>query len=451
MNLRGKLVVVFAAVGAIVAILVGVFSYQTASQRINDQLDRSLLTTSAQIAAGATEVLAPNPALKSRDDADHDEAQPMAAQAIAPDGTVTPIGGRPIRFPVDDADRALGASGAPEAVRYQDLTVGPDDYRVLTVARGGGRGAIQLGIDVDETRHVLGSLAARIAGVSAIALLAAALAGWLIARQITRRLTRLTRLAEQVSASGTLDVDVPTGGRDEVGRLATSFDAMLGRLAGARDDQERLVQDAAHELRTPLTSLRTNASVLRRFDELSPAARAALLDDVDGETRELTHLVDELVELATRQHDGEEPTPVALADVVERAAARVRRRSGRELLVDADGTTVLGRAKGLERAVSNLLENAVKFDADGTGPVEVVVRGGRVEVLDRGPGFGDGDAGRVFDRFYRAADARGLPGSGLGLAIVREVALTHSGTVFASSRPGGGAVVGFTVGADLLT
>jgi two-component system sensor histidine kinase MprB len=449
MSLRSKLAITFAAVGAIVAILVGVFSYQTASLRISGELDRSLLATSGQIAGGAIQVLAPNPVVGDHSN-DHDAAQSTVAQAIAPDGTVTPIGGRHVRLPVDAADRALAATGAPGSLRYQDLTVRPDDYRVLTVVRGDGGGAIQVGIDVDETRHVLAILATQITGVSAIVLLAAALAGWLIARQITRRLMRLTRLAEQVSASGRLDIEVPTGGRDEVGRLSTSFDAMLGRLAGARDDQERLVQDAAHELRTPLTSLRTNASVLRRFEELAPSARAHLLDDVDGETRELSHLVNELVELATGGNDGEESAPVELAAVAERAAARVRRRTGRDVTVDADTTTVLGRAKGLERAVSNLLENAVKFDAQGTAPVDVVVRGGRVEVLDRGPGIGDADADRVFDRFYRADAARGLPGSGLGLAIVREVSLTHGGEVFTARRPGGGAVIGFTIGSDHL-
>ncbi len=203
------------------------------------------------------------------------------------------------------------------------------------------------------------------------------------------------------------------------------------------------MQDAAHELRTPLTSLRTNASVLRRFGELGPDARARLLDDVDGESRELTHLVDELVELATRRYEEEPAEPVDLDEVVGRAAERVGRRSGREISAVTEPVRVLGRAKGLERAVTNLLENAVKFDA--TGPVEVVQRGGRIEVLDRGPGIGDEDRVRVFDRFYRADTARGLPGSGLGLAIVRQVALAHGGTVTATARPGGGAVVGFTV------
>jgi two-component system sensor histidine kinase MprB len=450
-SLRTKFAVAFAAVAAIVAILVGVFSYQTASQRISDELDRSLLNTAGQIAAGATQVVAPDPVnVGHRGHADYTYARLMVAQAVAPDGTVTRIGGRPVRLPLSAADRALAAAGAPGNQSFQNLTIGPDQYRVLTEALGNGRGAIQVAIDIDETQHNLTDLAARIAWVSAIVLLAAGGAGWLIARKITRRLVRLTGLAEQVSTTGRLDIEVPTGGRDEVGRLSASFDAMLGRLASSRDDQERLVQDAAHELRTPLTSLRTNASVLRRFEELAPAARARLLDDVDGETRELTHLVNELVELATRQRDDEEEKPVDLAAIAERAAARVQRRSGRTITIDADTTTVLGRGQSLERAVSNLLENAVKFDDGGAAPIEVVIRGGRVEVLDRGPGIGDEDAERVFDRFYRADAARSLPGSGLGLAIVREIARSHGGEVFTAPRSGGGAVVGFTLGAEVL-
>ncbi|RSD11620.1 HAMP domain-containing sensor histidine kinase [Amycolatopsis eburnea] len=448
MNLRSKLAIAFAGVGAAAAILVGVLSYQAASERINAELDRSLLTTSAEVAAGATQILAPSPVTRGPDDDDHDEAQPMVAQAIAPDGTARPLGGRPVRLDVGDDDQALAATGSLGDHRYTNFTAGRDDYRVITVALGPGRGAIQLGIDVDESRHVLKGLAARITGVSALVLAVAALAGWLLARQITRRLVRLTDVTEQVSDGRLDDVAVPTGGRDEVGRLATSFDRMLGRLADARADQERLVQDAAHELRTPLTSLRTNASVLRRFAELTPDSRARLLDDVDGETRELTHLVDELVDLATRRYEAEEPVPVELGEIAGRAAERVRRRSGRAITVEADASALTGQAKALERAIANLLENAVKFAPEG--PIEAVVRDGRVEVLDRGPGIGDDDVARVFDRFHRADGARGLPGSGLGLAIVRDIALAHGGTVFAGPRSGGGAVVGFTVGADLL-
>ncbi len=290
---------------------------------------------------------------------------------------------------------------------------------------------------------MLAGTARQIAWTGALVLLAAAAVGWLLARQITRRLVRLTTVAEQVADSGRTDTVVDVGGRDEVGRLSTSFTTMLERLATARAAQERLVQDAAHELRTPLTSLRTNAAVLRRYERLSPDARARLVDDVEGETRELSRLVDELVDLALSRHADEAQEPVALADVARRATDRVQRRTGREITVDADGTRVLGRPRALERAVGNLLENAVKFD--GGGPVEVRVRDGVVTVSDRGPGIDAADLPHVFDRFRRADTARGLPGSGLGLAIVADVAASHDGTVSAGPRDGGGAAVGFTV------
>ncbi|TDP92931.1 HAMP domain-containing sensor histidine kinase [Labedaea rhizosphaerae] len=445
MNLAARLALAFAAVAAVVAGLVGVLSYQTASDRVQDELDRTLLTTAAEVTAGATAVLEPNTAIAGPDD-DHDEAQPMVAQRIATDGSVHRVGGRSLTLPVGSDERVLAAHGKTGDHLYHDATVAPDDYRVITVALNSGQGALQLGIDVDETRHVLASLANRIAMVSALVLVGAAAAGWFIARRVTRRLVRLTRLAEQVSSSGQLDVGVSGGGRDEVGRLAESFDTMLSRLATARADQERLVQDAAHELRTPLTSLRTNARVLRRFGELDATARERLLEDVDGETRELTHLVNELVELATGGYEEEPLGPIELHGVVARAAERVRRRTGREIRVDTEPVRVPGRHRSIERAVTNLLENALKFDR--AGPVELVQRGDRIEVRDRGPGIAPADRAHVFDRFYRADTARALPGSGLGLAIVRQVAQAHGGDVIAAERPGGGAVVGFTVATD---
>ena len=154
-------------------------------------------------------------------------------------------------------------------------------------------------------------------------------------------------------------------------------------------------------------------------------------------------LVDELVELALAQRVDEAEQPVDLAALARTVAARVQRRSTRAIEVDADRSVVHGRRQRLERAVGNLLENAVKFDAAGDEPVRLHVRGGRVVVLDRGPGIAPADTRRVFDRFYRAEQARGLPGSGLGLSIVKDIAEEHGGTAFAESRRGGGAAVGF--------
>lgn len=282
--------------------------------------------------------------------------------------------------------------------------------------------------------------------------LGAGLFGWWLARRITRRLIILTSAAENVARTRRLGIEVPVTGYDEVGRLGRAFDRMLGRLAQSEEDQRRLVQDAGHELRTPLTSLRTNISLLRRIDELPPAAREDLVADLGQEARELTDLVNELVDLAAGQSDSEPPQRVDLAEIAEDVAGLARRRTGREVRVRASGdTTTDGRPGMLQRAMSNLVENAAKFDRDGTGPIEIAVLGParpgtvRVEVLDRGPGIAECDLLRIFDRFYRATDARSLPGSGLGLSIVREVATAHGGAPFAFRREGGGSVIGFSV------
>ena len=460
MSLRSRFALAFALVGAVVAALVGVLSYHAASDRIIAEIDRSLTSVTAALAEGGTEVLtSPTPDDPHDRDRGHGgrvEGPELVGQSVAPDGTVTRIGGRLVTLPVTDVTRAL-AAGPPDLTATTEVVVGRDTYRVLTTALGGGRGALQVAVDVDQTRRVLGGTADQIAAVSFAVLLAAAAAGWLLARRITRRLVALARVAEDVSVSGVVDREVPVDGHDEVGRLSASFNTMLARLAAAREAQDRLVQDAAHELRTPLTSLRTNASVLRRLDELAPDARARLVADVQGETRELSHLVDELVELALSTRGDEPEEPVALGGVARHAAERARRRTGRLIHVDTDDSVILGRRHALDRAVGNLLENAAKFDggvapggpvaADEARQEPIVVRvdRGRVTVTDRGPGIAPDDLPHVFDRFYRADTARGLPGSGLGLAIVRDVAQAHGGTVFARSPAGGGAEVGFSV------
>jgi two-component system sensor histidine kinase MprB len=438
-----------------------VLSVHAAGERTADETDRSLAAATTALEQGQTAVLAalpPSPPV-DRDGLDGDdpgrpdprgEGPALVAQRIAPDGTVTFVGGRPVRLPVDDATRVLAADGAAGQVATTEIELGRGAYRVRTTALGDGQGAVQVGVDIDQSRRVLAGLETEVAIISVVVALAAAGAGWLLARRITRRLVRLTETAEDIAEHGRIDVEVPVGGRDEVGRLAGSFTTMLRRLAAARDAQDRLVQDAAHELRTPLTSLSTNASVLRRLDELAPEARARLVADVQGETRELSHLVEELVELALSRRSEEPEQDVALGEVAARAAERVERRSGRRITVDADGSRVRGRREALERAVGNLLENAVKFDADGTEDVVVRVRDGTTTVTDRGPGIAPGDAARVFDRFFRADTARGLPGSGLGLAIVRDVAEGHGGGAFVSTPPGGGTTVGFSVAAERL-
>ena len=444
-NLRTRFALAFATVAVVVAALVGLLSYHAASERIYQEIDASLRSAAAAVENGETTGLAA-PALPDRGRG-RGQTRQVTAQSVAADGTVTPLGTSGVVLPVTGTTLAIaaGSTGRSDAV---ETDVDGESYRILTVPRSGG-GALQVAVEVEDVEHVLGGMANEIALASAVVLVFAAAAGWLLARRITRRLEALAAVAEDISVHGGVDRQVPVVGDDEVGRLSSAFNTMLTRLAAARDAQERLIQDAAHELRTPLTSLRTNASVLRRFADLPPDARARLVDDVQGETRELSNLVDELVQLALARRTDEPEQAVDLAALADGAARRVTRRTGRQIRVDADGSAVHGHRLGLERAVGNLLENAAKFDT-GDGCIEVHIREGRIAVLDRGPGIDAGDSARVFDRFYRASAARSLPGSGLGLSIVQDVAQTHGGSVFAGTRPGGGAQVGFTVGRDRL-
>ncbi|MFI7098188.1 ATP-binding protein [Streptomyces sp. NPDC050161] len=448
---RTSFAVTFAAGAAAVTVLVGFLSYDAAARLVRVD-EKSVFSGVVRDLRDQVREKPFGPADYTAADADHDGPRDdltrptrTDVQVLGADGRIVDPG-RP-RLPVGAAERDL--AGAAEAGRHaeREATADGDAYHVATVALGGGRGAVQVAQRSSASEDLLAELQVRTALLAAAVLVVAGASGWWLARRITGRLVRLTSVAESVAEHGRLDVPVPVAGRDEVARLGRAFDDMLGRLARSAWDQQRLAQDAGHELRTPLTSLRTNISLLHRFDELPPAAREELLADLSGEARELTDLVNELVDLAAGRRDADPLSEVSLADVAQKAASAARRRTGREITVRTYRPVVVeGRPAGLHRALSNLLENAAKFDAGGTAPIEVVVSGDRLEVLDRGPGIAEADLSRVFDRFYRAPAARGLPGSGLGLAIVREIAAAHGGHAFAAHRPGGGAVLGFTVG-----
>ncbi|MGY6025038.1 ATP-binding protein [Streptomyces spinosirectus] len=451
-SLRTTFAVSFAAVTAAVTVLVGVLSYSAAARLVRvDQ--ESVFDQVVQDVRDEVRQHRMTPEDFSSSAPGHDVVRPARTdvQVLGPAGDVVDRG-RPA-LPVGADDRRIAAGRtAGKMVEHKDVYVAADVYRIATVSLGDRRGAVQVAQEFSDTEDLLRALQQRTLILMGAVVVAAGLFGWWLARRITRRLIILTSAAEDVARTRRLGIEVPVTGYDEVGRLGRAFDRMLGRLAQSEEDQRRLVQDAGHELRTPLTSLRTNISLLRRIDELPPAAREELVADLGQEARELTDLVNELVDLAAGQSDTEPPQRVDLADIAEDVAGLARRRTGHEVRVRASGdTTADGRPGMLQRAISNLVENAAKFDRDGTGPIEISVSGParpgtvRVEVLDRGPGIADCDLIRIFDRFYRAADARSLPGSGLGLSIVREVATAHGGAPFAFQREGGGSVIGFTV------
>ena len=441
MSLRLKLVLALVGLVAVATAAIGAFSYGTTRQELLGQLDASL---NSSLDDALTQLRRPGGlerVLGSEDRGGFRSSSDVVVQVVTSDGTVYSRGGAVL--PVDDEDLEL-ASGSTNRWQRQ-VTSGGDRFRVLAAPLGQAGGVVQVARSLQETDDVLGALRRRIVVASLVVIGLAALVGAVLARQLTRRLVRLTEAAEQVRATGQLDVQVPVTGTDETGRLGAAFGDMLASLARSRESQQRLVQDAGHELRTPLTSLRTNVYTLRRSDDLAPEDRRRVLDDLESESLELTRLVDEVVEVATDRRGDEPEAPVDLGELVGRVAARAEQRSGRSIEVHLlEPATISGRPLALERAVGNLIENALKFDTSG-GPVEVTCEGGRVEVADRGPGIAPEDREHVFDRFYRATAARGRPGSGLGLSIVADVAGRHGGRTFVADRAGGGAVVGFVL------
>ena len=427
MSLRWRIALALAAIAAGTTIAVGVASYRATSTRLLEEVDSALLQAWVKIENSPRSALS-DPGLLSA----------YTVQAVNEDGTVLVNPG------VDPIPTGPGVDEARRRTRwwsYDTVTVDGTDYRIVS-GRLPSESVLQVAKPLAENARVLHDLRNRTIVLVGLVTVAAAALGWLIARTVSGPLVRLTRAATDVQRSGRLDVEVPVGGHDEVGRLGDAFNGMLGALAASRDDQRRLVEDAGHELRTPLTSVRTNLAVLRRHPDLDPETRAKVLDDLHAETEELVGLVEEVVALARGLTDETPPEPVELGALATAVAARARRRHGRAVDVVADGSVVLAPPAALERAVSNLVDNAAKFDAS-SGPIEIEIASGRLVVADRGPGIAPQDVTRVFDRFYRADDARSRPGSGLGLSIVREVVERAGGTVEAAARPGGGATVGF--------
>jgi two-component system sensor histidine kinase MprB len=251
-----------------------------------------------------------------------------------------------------------------------------------------------------------------------------------------------------VTATRDLSRRIEVGSADELGRLATSFNTMLGALEQSIAAQRRLVADASHELRTPLTSLRTNIEVLAQANGLDNAERGQLVADVVGQIEEVTQLVGDVVELARDQEQPLDVEELRLDLLVRDAIARVARHHN-SVRFDTllQETIVAGAQQRIDRAVTNILENAAKWSPEG-GSVEVLVGDGSVTVRDHGPGIAPADLPHIFDRFYRSAQARGMPGSGLGLAIVRQVAEAHGGSVVAENAADGGAILRLWLPAD---
>jgi two-component system sensor histidine kinase MprB len=361
--------------------------------------------------------------------------QPVYIQIVQSNGTKLRPRGETVPLPADD--RVIGVARGTHGSFFTEMTVSHAHIRVFTFQYSPGY-AVQMARPLAEVDHALSRIRLFLLLIAGGGIAVAALAGLLVTRAATAPVRRLTEATERVTETRDLSERIDAHGRDELSRLAGSFNTMLAALEESTRAQRQLVADASHELRTPLTSLRTNIEVLASENVLPPDERERLLSDVVEQLGEMTTLIAELIELAREEQHPTEAEDVRLDVIAARAVARSRRnRPNVTFTTDLEETTVHGVPATIERAVGNLLDNAGKWSSPG-GKVEVSVRGSEVVVRDHGPGIDEDDLPYVFDRFYRAPSARGMPGSGLGLAIVRQVARAHGGDVVVERPEDGG-------------
>jgi two-component system, OmpR family, sensor kinase len=426
-SLRARLVL--AAGGAIIA-AVALFGV-AAVLLVRSQLLGSLDSALQQRAFDVAELAVSAPAVLS-----------------SPGALESPVSGRQIVVEVLDAQGrilvrslALGADSLPEgplarqAIRagqtgFENLVIDTSPYRMFAapIAQAGGPaagGAVLVASETSDINHTIGHLGL----VVTLSGIGAALIGVLAAAALTGRglrpLRQLATAGEEIERTADPSRRLPETGRgDELGQLTGILNRMLEALEVSRDNERRFLADASHELRTPVTALAGNVEYLARH-----GASPELIADLERDATRLARLVDDLLVLERAGAAGVEPQAVELDDVLERVV------SGRGARVRAERlppVTVSGDADALERAVANLVDNALVHgppDAEVTVALRRAGDRALVSVSDEGPGPDPRDRDRLFERFWRGPDASQRPGSGLGLPIVAAIVDRHHGRV----------------------
>ncbi len=468
MSFRRRIALLAAAAVAVAVVLASALTYLLVAHQLRGQIDTQLRDRSHNVP-----FLVRREAAKALRGAFTPRSNPLGnlpprpnqvrgyQQLVSSTGSVL-FRSAGVTLPVGAATRALAARGSGSF--FEDTHAGGIHMRILTegvrpTAAGRPGLAVQFAQPLTEDDHLLHRLRLILLLIALGGVALAALLGRLVADAVVAPVGRLTRAAEHVAQTRDLSRRIagPDGAKalaraDEIGRLAVSFDAMLDALersVGALDAsvhaQRQLVADASHELRTPLTSLRTNIEILQQAPHIHPDEREQLFAEVVEQIEELTLLVGDLIDLARGEEPPAETEDVRLDQVVQEAAERAQRHAGwtgpgSPLRTELHPTVLPGVPARLGRAVTNLIDNAIKYSPPGL-PVEVRLEGAELTVRDHGPGIAAEDLPHIFDRFYRGAEARGRPGSGLGLAIVRQVVEQHGGSIAAEAAPGGGTLM----------
>ena len=441
MKLRTRFLIATSVIVFLTVSILSVAIYATVSKHLLSEVDNTL---DARVVAIAESIRPRNnaaPGNRRQRNPLEEALLPIrfdtVTQVIDPRGNVVIALGQ-VDLPISNEVIEMVSNPLAQRIRITTQIDGVP-YRILSVPilRGG---ALQLGKDISDIESAKDGILLWLFVLGLLAIAASGSAGWFIARRTARPIQKLAAAAEHIAATRELTTTLDISGDAEIEQLATSFNTMLVALRLSREQQQQLVQDASHELRTPLTSLRANSELLER-ENLDTETKNLILLDIRAEVDELTALTGELSSLASDQRLIEQLQIVNLGEAVEEVVERARRRSGRIINLERKSpASIRVRPSQLDRAISNLIDNALKF-CPTSQPVDVFVSNNRIEVCDHGPGISDADKPHIFDRFYRAVATRALPGSGLGLAIVKQFADDHDAVVNAVDTPGGGATI----------
>ncbi|MEV4451053.1 sensor histidine kinase [Streptomyces mirabilis] len=462
--IRARLALLVAAAVAFAVAAVSVTCWFIVERKLYEQVDDSLGSQRKSLPYPVVESALNNcgraPKASSNDYRGQSDSY---AQVVQADGTICAFEGSRGIVKVADSDKDLAKNAKVGAVTIRNGTDSDgNDVRVMTTALIVNgvpntmpstrvlyeKAAFVVAVPLKSTEATLNDLSLVLLLVSGIGVVGAGAAGLAVARAGLRPVDKLTEAVEHVARTEDLSIRIPVedDSEDEVARLSRSFNSMTSALANSRELQQQLIADAGHELRTPLTSLRTNIELLTRSEEtgrpIPPADRKALLSSVKAQMTELAALIGDLQTLSRSDagQSGDRIQVVDLQETVEAALQRARLR-GPELTITADLQPWFVRAEpsALERAIVNILDNAVKFSPDGEA-IDVILKAGELTVRDHGPGIPSEELPHVFDRFWRSPSARALPGSGLGLSIVARTVQQSGGEVSLQPAQGGGTV-----------
>jgi heavy metal sensor kinase len=329
----------------------------------------------------------------------------------------------------------------PESIRFYTAPI-DENGQIIGIVQ-----VAQTATDMQETLNRL--LAALLVSIPLLVCVAA-VGGYALAARALAPIDQIARTARRISAEDLhARLNLPPT-NDEVGRLARTFDEMLGRLDESFQRERQFTADASHELRTPLTAMQTILAVIRE-QRRTPEDYEQALDDLAGETARLRGMVEDLLQLArgeSQPHMVHEPIDLStlLRDVTD-SLGPLAEAKGLALACDIpDSLTLCGDRDDLIRLFVNLLDNAIAYTQRGGVTVRATSLADtvRIAIADTGIGIAAAHLPRLFDRFYRIDPARAGRGAGLGLAIAVEIARAHNGTIGVQSTVGCGTT--FTVG-----